>query len=97
MGACFDEFTAKTNDRDEAVKLCYDYISDCKWDFGHAGYTGTFAECDGVQILSKEFASESDAYDWLIDNAEKWGPALGVKINPLEGDHYYYFGAGCSS
>lgn len=50
------------------------------YDYGHAGYTGSFAEASGIERSIKSFDSKEDAGKWLQENAEKWGPALAVKV-----------------
>ena len=89
----FDKFAA-ANDA-EAIALGEKMIEKAAWDYGHAGYTGSYAECNGVLVdLGVEpFAKEDDAREWLLDNAEKWGPMLLVKMK----DGSYCAGAWCSS
>ena len=95
MGACFNMFSCRADSDTDAINKCHDYISDCKYESGHGGYTGTFAEAHGVELTNKCFDSRDDAYWWLEDHAQKWGPALGVKVNTKDGA-VYLFGALCS-
>ena len=62
-------------------------------EFGHGGYTGTFAEADGVVLNASVFDTPRKAADWLVDNSEKWGPAVIVKIK----NGGFCVGANCSS
>lgn len=96
MGACFQTVSFKTSDGNDAVERCHEYINRCKYDYGHAGYTGTFAECTGAIMTDKVFGSTSDAMDWLDENTNKWGPAVGVTIKLLDKEPYIMFGAICS-
>lgn len=96
MGACFDSFSCRAENVENAVKQCYDHIEDCKYQYGHGGYSGTLAEARGVQMVNKTFLDENSAYEWLEDNAEKWGPAVGVTIKTESGKPIYMFGAICS-
>jgi len=96
MGACFQMFSCKAESAGDAVEQCYSYIDNCKWNHGHGGYSGTMAECDGAYMTDKTFGDSHEAEDWLEENAEKWGPAIGVRVNHTEKGHYYLFGAICS-
>ena len=70
-----------------------DIIEDAEHDSGHGGYTGTFAEAEGIDFRPrKKFETIQDAEDWLDRNAPKWGPIVVVSA----GDHWVY-GANCSS
>lgn len=48
---------------------------------------------NGIGMTKAVFAKEDDAREWLLDNAEKWGPMLIVKMK----DGSYCAGAWCSS
>ena len=47
---------------------------------GHGPYSGTWGEKNGLQILDKVFTSYDDAYDYVSEHNEKWGPLTAVKI-----------------
>ncbi len=79
MGAEFVCETLKATTRDEAIAEVKQIIEQCLYDYGHAGYTGTFAESDGVKVVEREMKDYDEACDWLIDNCRKWGPVLVVK------------------
>lgn len=93
MGAEFVDERLKATTRDEAISEVKQIIEQCLHDYGHAGYTGTFAESDGVNVVEREMKDYDEAYDWLIDNCRKWGPVLVVKTM-ADG---YVAGAWCSS
>ena len=97
MGANFDGVTLRAKNDTEAVAMCRQAIRDSQWENGHGGYSGTLAEANGAVIdRSKTFDSVQSAYDYLEDVAEKWGPAIGVKV--VDGEKTcYVFGAWCSS
>ncbi len=67
-------------------------IEKAKYDHGHAGYSGTFAEAEGVNQSAIEFNTTKEAIDWLDDNCQKWG-AIVVVQTPT----HWVFGAVCSS
>ena len=80
----------------------------CLHDYGHAGYTGTFAEPNGLQVNMPTFESREDAKRYVegyfdddgqfVDGAaEKWGPAIAVRVEPPGGKAEWYIGAWCSS
>jgi hypothetical protein len=96
MGACFDSTFLKSHDvaaaKEEFRRVCEDRA----WECGHGGYTGTLAETHGrISFFhSLEFDSRDDAEDWIDENADKWGPALAVRIKGMDG---WFAGAICSS
>lgn len=92
MGAVFNfEICKESLSRGGAVDRGLAMIETAKYDHGHAGYSGSWAECDGVKIRSEVFDCGYEAKQWLDANAEKWGPMLIVKLN--DG---WAFGACCS-
>jgi hypothetical protein len=96
MGAEYSQFTARCEKR-ELTRVFTEYVGECQYDQGHGGYTGSMAETDGCSLTEEEFISEDAAEEWLMDNAQKWGPALIVRVT-LEGkEPYWLFGAWCSS
>lgn len=78
--------------RDEAIKEGHQLIEDAKYDYGHAGYSGSWAECDGVEFMPFTGKLGTDVEDWLEERCEKWGPMLVTEVNGL-----YWAGALCSS
>lgn len=45
-------------------------------------YSGGIGMATGLHIcLDKKFGTEREAYDYLSDKAEKWGPAIAVKFD----------------
>lgn len=92
MGAEFVCGSVPKEQTNNIVETMNQLIEDARYDHGHAGYTGTLAEANGVNVLNKEFPHFNAAYDWLLDNAEKWGPVVVVTS-----ENYYVYGAWCSS
>ncbi len=104
MGAEFDyedNFDAGQDDNLitlylKVTELGNKLIEDRMWDYGHAGYTGTFAEANGIVIHGTHvFECQIDAERWLENHVDKWGPALAV---PYKGNDklLWAFGALCS-
>lgn len=93
MGAEFVYETLKAETREEAIYEVTQIIKQCLHDYGHAGYTGTFAESDGVSVVDVYVDDYDKACDWLLENCRKWGPVLVVKTR----DDCYVAGAWCAS
>ena len=80
---------AATNAAD-AVKEGHAMISQAAWEHGHGGYTGSYAECTGVELLQvRAVTSEAEAYALLDEHCEKWGPMLIVEVQGAEGSTFY--------
>jgi hypothetical protein len=85
-----------TMTRDEARKCGEQLIEQAKYDHGHAGYSGTFAECTGVVLSRYECTTYEEAREHLVGVegiCEKWGPLVGISLP----DKTWVFGAICSS
>lgn len=114
MGAC-DQFgtlqlgrgvvPVKHDDRDAVRTAGTTAISDACYQHGHGGYTGTIAECVGVDYhASTAPMDEEEAQVYLLGEwvdgryvdgvAEKWGPLVIVRSKT---PGLYYYGAVCSS
>jgi len=92
MGAVFNTIKVTAATDKEALAGCRAAIEESRYEDGHS-YSGGIGMADGCRIVGFTFATADEAYDWLEENAEKYGPALGVKLK--EGG--YAFGALCSS
>jgi len=72
-------------------------IHQAAYDYGHAGYSGSFAEADGVNLRAGHiFDSEEEASNWLNENACKWGPIIIVPYLEI-GNTLWLGGCWCSS
>lgn len=94
MGSCYQEATFKKR----PTQKDYDNLVErAAWDYGHAGYSGTFAEAGGtMQVLSRHFGSFGEAQSWVQNHHEKWDP--GILVSYSSGDETrWYLGAWCSS
>lgn len=74
------------------------YCSEQAHSRGHGGYTGTFAEKVGEDLVieGKRFGSDADAKRWIDERADKWGPALAVRVVPPDEAPHWLVGALCS-
>ena len=96
MGACFNsDFYNETNK--QKVKENFEDKQDMdRYENGHC-YSGGIGMADGCKFLdSMVFDNFNDAEDYLLDAAQKWGPALFVRVQNDEHNGWYY-GAWCSS
>lgn len=91
MGAEFNFKKLKAATQAEALKEGHQLIDQARYESGHGGYTGTWAECTDVEFRDDE-VDPVEVESWLDANAEKWGPMLIVKAGES-----YYAGAICSS
>lgn len=94
MGANFDYGHLPSDSQTAAAKEFRELQEDRRYEYGHRGYTGTFAEARGVSFSKKVFKTQEEAYDYVSENAEKWSDAIAVKI---EGKPGWFVGAWCSS
>jgi hypothetical protein len=75
-------------------------VEQALYDYGHAGYTGTIAECEGytvIQSLPLTMAEAVNLGNKLIDDDDprindKWGPAGAIYVNEEGQDPWYFFG-----
>ena len=73
----------------------YNEVVECRlYDYGHRGYTGSFAENAGAITFPNvpPFETADEAYCWLDENCEKWQPGMAVPVK--NGD--WVVGALCS-
>jgi hypothetical protein len=59
-----------------------------QYEDGHDAYAGTFGSCSGLQVTSQVFADEGAASSWILDNAEKWGKVLAVKVGDFNAGYF---------
>lgn len=98
MGAQFQFETIAKPDRAEA-EADFERLQDQdRYENGHS-YSGGFGMATGIEFQDgQRFVSEDDAYEWLCDHTEKWGPAIAVQAIGTDGNQFGWFvGATCSS
>jgi len=94
MGCEFNFCKLKAKTVEEAKREVNAIIEQAAYDHGHSGYTGSFAEATGVVYDNSVVHDDpEDAEEYLVDFADKWGPAIIVKV----ADGAFYVGANCSS
>ena len=99
MGASYEQMNMDGRLSTKEVESNFkEVIKDCCMNWGMAGYTGTFAEAQGIKFPRvPTFESQEDAYCYVEDVAEKWGPALAVNYTDANGQIKWYIGAWCSN
>ena len=89
MGAIFISFTTRKDPKPVLEEL----RRQAEWEHGHGGYTGSWAEVDGVKTSSLVFDTKDQAEEHCIENTDKWGPALAVKFRDEKGEERWFVGA----
>ena len=80
MGANFQTIARKDCTKEELRKTYFEYIQRLKREYGHNGYNGTLSTCSGLQISDQKFPDRHSAEEYLMDNTQKWGDAIAVKL-----------------
>lgn len=93
MGCEFNFEALKATKAVEAVAEGNALIEQAAYEHGHSGYSGSFAEADGVELRPEEFDTLEAAEEWLDENCQKWEAALIVRVK----NGPYVMGAQCSS
>ena len=112
MGAQFQQAKMPGNiDRKIIEARFRDMQEQDRYENGHS-YSGGWGMATGLEFRRETFETLSDAYEWLGEHAEKWGPALAIRAkdgretlrattlptpNPNFGKEFWVMGAWCSS
>ena len=84
MGACEDLRPVKASTV-TALRAHYENIvAECLHEYGHGGYTGTFAESPDLSIGDFDASDEAEAEQYILDNARKWENTLAVRIGDTD-------------
>lgn len=83
MGAELDEHVFPDMSTEELESSFATLIEERAYDFGHAGYTGTFAECVDVDIPDPThiYNTREEAFDSLSGVARKWESAQAARFH----------------
>lgn len=92
MGANFETINVIAQDKESLKKQWADIVQRAFYDYGHSGYSGSFAEKEGLQIMPGKWA-ERLAYDHALNNNPKWGPAWAYQV----ADDEWFIAGWCSS
>jgi hypothetical protein len=99
MGA---EFNSRSYDgeltKKQVEKLWNEGVNESLYQQGHSYSGGIGMLGKGISWIEKEFPTEREADDYLVDNHQKWNGAMGVKfIGAIGGKKMYLVGGWCSS
>jgi hypothetical protein len=80
MGASFNDYTFKASD-EKTLRSSFQKLQDnlCL-DHGSDSYAGHLGIARGLQIVNKSFKTTNEAHEYVVEQAEKWGSALAVKV-----------------
>ena len=103
MGSRFDEqiiVLDNLDDQGELRERFQEVVSDCLYNHGHAGYTGTLAEKDPneLEIIEELDGVKREAWDLkearkhAEGHNDKWGPAFAYRLM----DGSWYIAGWCS-
>ena len=94
MGGSMDYH--KTTETDltsrQAREKYAELVRERQWDYGHGGYSGTFAEKPELTVRAGDW-TERDAEQDAADNNDKWGPTFAYRLDTGA----WYFTGWCSS
>lgn len=95
MGACTFSDSIKTED--SAEKAYRKLVDAARREFGESGYNGTISTTNGFAIQNKgkpmtDDAAVSKYIDETIDNAEKWGACLALRVETSEFRGWVFYG-----
>lgn len=97
MGACFNSVKVNNPDRKEVQERFREIQETDLLENGHS-YSGTIGMANGIVFKDKTFPTEYSAEEYVDKTAEKWGPALAVRlVDPDENFDGWFIGAICSS
>ena len=79
MGACFNDMTLDGKMTKDEVAAKFD--DRCRQDGHECGhsYSGSFSQFDGLIFTGKDFDTYDEAYEWVTEHGDKWGPAVCVR------------------
>ncbi len=82
MGACDISMTVRGNatrdEVNEAFRARQAEDRDCN---GHRdGYSGDFQTVNSIKFTDKVFTDYNEAYEYCLDNAQKWSYVVAVKV-----------------
>lgn len=98
MGANFDYRVYRRKGFEDAKSAFEDAQDYDRYENGHS-YSGGIGMATGVtEVTGHVFESENAAYDYVVENANKWGDALAVEFLDSDGERSNWFiGASCAS
>lgn len=85
MGAVFNSTIFSAQSEQELKRSFAWTVEDAKYDHGHAGYSGSFAEArSGIAVKANVFKSVNDAEEWIQDHHHsRYDPLLAVRVGDM--------------
>lgn len=80
MGACFDSVTFDACDTKVLTEKFREHQDAMCDDNGRDAYAGHIGIARGLTVSTKVFKTSEEAENYLVENAQKWGPAIAVKV-----------------
>lgn len=81
MGANFESVELDGSLTNEQVRKKYgELVREQEYEYGHGGYSGTFATLAGIEVQSRVFDNRKMAEDYLVETHHKRDPAIAVKF-----------------
>lgn len=97
MGATTDFMVYKIPDRKKVKAKFSDDCDEARYEHGHGGYTGTIAEFGGIgKWKDLDLPSIRAAEDYIVENHQKWDPAMAVSFRLEDGTFGWVVGGWCS-
>lgn len=81
MGAIFQHITYSDCSVEELQRKFYTTVEYAAYEYGYSGYTGSFADSDGLVVAGETFEDTETALNWIRNHHAKWEPVLAVKAN----------------
>ena len=96
MGAEFNEEIFEDMSVDELKQAYQKEVEECLYNFGHSGYSGTFAEKPDLEIQTIPNIpnpTEEEARTFADDRNDKWEASFAIKLDSGK----WFVGGWCSS
>ena len=62
MSGMQDFFSVRAKSLNDAIECAWKHSRDCQYEYGHSGFTGTFAELEMITDLRKQVETMDEAY-----------------------------------
>ncbi len=95
MGASYNETTMPYEPANRIRDKWPGIVTEARYDHGHSGYSGSFAEKPDIEFPGPTFKTDKEAREYVEENNDKWGPVLAVYVEQPE--KHWYIGGDCSS
>lgn len=85
MGAIYNEMELDGKLTSEQVKAAFNERREQDgYEHGMGGYSGSFYEAQGLTFTGREFNTRDEAAEYLDSHAQKWGPAVAVRVKKYD-------------